>query len=118
MSNDQSRVQLMTLYERTSAKGNRYLSGRLGAAKVVAFEDTKTEKTEGTSTVWTVYLSPGDDRARQGDDAGGARQARQRGGYAPGYAADPAQHPDRPADRGARSRAPAFDDEIPFAGRG
>ena len=33
------KVLLGRLYERTSQKGNRYFSGRLGAARVMLFKD-------------------------------------------------------------------------------
>jgi hypothetical protein len=46
------RVHLFDLRERTSAKGNRYLSGWLGKAAVVAFLDR-----EAAEPVWQVFLT-------------------------------------------------------------
>lgn len=46
------RVHLFDLRERTSAAGNRYLSGWLGKASVVAFLDR-----EADGEVWNVFLS-------------------------------------------------------------
>jgi len=46
------KVLLMELRERTSAAGNRYLSGWLGKASVVAFLDREADE-----PVWQVYLS-------------------------------------------------------------
>ncbi len=49
----QGKVPLCRLYERTSASGNRYFSGRLGGAKVIVFLD---QKAEADVPVWQVYL--------------------------------------------------------------
>lgn len=46
------RVHLFDLRERTSAKGNRYLSGWLGKAAVVAFLDREADE-----PIWKVFLS-------------------------------------------------------------
>jgi hypothetical protein len=53
------RIRLAKLYERVSARGNRYLIGRLGLAKVVMFQGEPTE--DGTPT-WDVYVTPGSDQ--------------------------------------------------------
>jgi hypothetical protein len=61
----QPRVQLCRLFERTSQRGNRYLTGRLGAAKLIAFEarDVPEDQRYGAEAVWNVYLqAPEDDR--------------------------------------------------------
>jgi hypothetical protein len=64
MNND--KVKLFTLYERQSQKsGRRYLTGRLGAASVIVFEDDRTEKNEGTLAIWDVYVQPTPDSARR-----------------------------------------------------
>ena len=57
------RVLLLTLSERTSAKGNAYLSGWLGKASVVAFrgEDDK----HGNPT-WDLFVSEPQPRAEAG----------------------------------------------------
>src|SRR6186997_3079035 len=57
-----NRVLLLTLSERTSAKGNPYLSGWLGKASVVAFrgEDDK----HGNPT-WDVFVSTPEPRPDQ-----------------------------------------------------
>lgn len=47
------RVLLFELRERTSAAGNRYLSGWLGKASVVAFLDREAEE-----PTWQVFVSP------------------------------------------------------------
>ena len=46
------KVLLLELRERTSAAGNRYLSGWLGKASVVAFLDR-----EAAEPTWRVYVS-------------------------------------------------------------
>ena len=55
-SSTSGKILLTTLYERTSQKGNVYLSGLLGRASVVAFRGEPTA--DGTAT-WDVYVSPG-----------------------------------------------------------
>ncbi|CAH0496615.1 hypothetical protein [Novosphingobium sp. CECT 9465] len=47
-----SKVHLFDLRERISASGNRYLSGWLGKASVVAFLDREAEE-----PTWQVYVS-------------------------------------------------------------
>lgn len=56
------RVLLMELRERTSAAGNRYLSGWLGKASVVAFLDR-----DAAEPTWQVFVSP--PQQRQTDTA-------------------------------------------------
>src|SRR3954466_4563064 len=76
-----NRVLLLQLSERTSAKGNRYLSGWLGKASVVAFrgEDDK----HGNPT-WDLFASEPQPRAEVGQERDPARrpQARDAGGPA------------------------------------
>lgn len=47
-------VLLLRLYEKTSAKGNSYFAGRLGAASVVMMRDLHAE---GDDPVWQVFVS-------------------------------------------------------------
>ena len=67
------RVLLLTLSERTSAKGNAYLSGWLGKASVVAFrgEDDK----HGNPT-WDVFVSTPEPRPEAGQERDPARAGR------------------------------------------
>ena len=54
MSQQQShKVHLATLFEKVSAKGNRYYYGRLGAASVVMFLD---ERSESADPKWQLYV--------------------------------------------------------------
>jgi hypothetical protein len=66
-----NRVLLLTLSERTSAKGNAYLSGWLGKASVVAFrgEDDK----HGNPT-WDLFVSTPEPRAEAGQERDPARR--------------------------------------------
>src|SRR3954463_13437378 len=57
------RVLLMQLSERTSAKGNAYLSGWLGKASVVAFQAEEPDKFG--NPVWDVFVSTPEPRAEQ-----------------------------------------------------
>jgi hypothetical protein len=67
-SGQQSKVLVMQLSERTSARGNRYMRGWLGKAAVVAFQG---EKDEAGNQSWDVYVSAPEPREGL---AGGARQ--------------------------------------------
>jgi hypothetical protein len=60
MTAPNQKVLIATLWERTSAKGNSYLSGFLGRARVVAFRSKSTPA--GTPT-WNVYVTPGIERS-------------------------------------------------------
>jgi hypothetical protein len=61
------RIQLCRLFERTSQRGNRYLTGRLGNAKVIAFEaaDLPNDQRYGADLVWNVYLQAPDEERDQ-----------------------------------------------------
>jgi hypothetical protein len=52
------RVLLCRLFERTSAKSPRYFSGRLGIAKLLAFEATDVPEDQGydADVLWNVYM--------------------------------------------------------------
>jgi hypothetical protein len=50
------KVLVCSLWERTSAKGNTYLSGFLGKARIIGFRGEPTA--DGTLT-WNIYLQPG-----------------------------------------------------------
>ena len=68
------KVLLFRLFEKTSANGNRYLFGRLGNAKVVAFIDKDTELKFGATACFNVFLQPGDDGKQQQQSSGSQRQ--------------------------------------------
>ncbi len=62
------RVLLLTLSQRTSAKGNTYLAGWLGKAGVVAFRAEEPDRFG--NPVWEVFVAtpeprPGDGRAEE-----------------------------------------------------
>src|SRR4051812_11991113 len=104
----------MQLSERTSGKGNRYMSGWLGKASVVAFAG---EPDKHGNPTWDLFVSEPQPRAEAGQERDPARrpQARDAGGPAK-PSASPVARGDgwrgpppnvRPAN-GAR-RAPAAD---------
>jgi hypothetical protein len=66
----QTKVLLMQLTQRTSGRGNAYLTGWLGKAKLVGF---KGEPDEHGNERWDVYAA--EPEQRQGN---GSRQARAR----------------------------------------
>jgi hypothetical protein len=55
-------VLLMQLSQRTSGKGNTYLAGYLGKAKLVGFLDQEPDKFG--NPVWNVYAAEPTPRAR------------------------------------------------------
>ncbi len=63
------KVLLMTLSQRTSGKGNAYLSGWLGKASVVAFPG---EADKFGNATWDLFVSPAPPR-QQPSTAGGPR---------------------------------------------
>jgi hypothetical protein len=67
-SGQQSKVLLVELRERTSAKGLRYLAGWMGKARLVAFAG---EADETGHRMWSVYASePDTGPAKEGRDGG------------------------------------------------
>ena len=90
-------VTLARLYERTSAKGNTYLTGRLGLAKIAVLKSRDT--TDDGTQIWNIVIQEAP------DSANGKRHTPKN---AP--AADaPIETPTEPA-----SFDKALDDEIPF----
>ena len=69
MSADQ-KILLVTLWERTSGKGNTYVSGFLGKARIIGFHGEPTA--EGTPT-WDIYVTPGKEQEERGS---GQRESR------------------------------------------
>lgn len=60
MTKPSDKVLLVEVRERTSGSGNRYLSGWLGKASVVAF---LSKDAEAPGDVWQVYVSTPQPRA-------------------------------------------------------
>jgi hypothetical protein len=67
MSIASGKVLLLRLYEKQSARGNQYWIGRLGAAKVVAFPNTKIELQYGAVGAIDVFVQAGNGDAGAGD---------------------------------------------------
>lgn len=55
-------VKLAGLYEKTSAKGNRYFVGRLNGARLLVFANT--DKKEASDPDWLLYVQ---ERSEQGE---------------------------------------------------
>ena len=132
---NQPRVLLMQLSERTSGKGNRYLSGWLGKASVVAFAG---EPDKHGNPTWDLFVSEPQPRAEAGAkspnvgdlerDPARRPQARDAGGPAK-PSASPVARGDgwrgpqyrRPANGAARAPAgehePFYDDDLADIGR-
>lgn len=71
MSGPGEKILLVTLWERTSAKGNTYLSGFLGKARVIGF---RGEPREDGTPVWEIYLQPGKEQEERAGS--GQRESR------------------------------------------
>jgi hypothetical protein len=66
MSAPDGKVLVATLWQRTSGKGNDYLSGFLGKARIIGFRGEPT--TDGTPT-WDLYVEPGKEQEERGGSA-------------------------------------------------
>lgn len=96
------RVHLMDLRERTSAAGNRYLSGWLGKASVVAFLDRDAEE-----PTWQVFVST--PAPRNGNGSGNqSNRTADRSPFTPNNARRPSRR--RPADLGPGELDDGLDD--------
>ena len=114
------KVLLCRLYERTSSKGNRYFTGRLGPAKVIAFIDTEAELKYGATAVFNVYVQDSEIQ-RQGSAAGAGPNAQGHHHQALGDG-DRGHHARRgqrwrPEPPKADSAQPFHDDDISDIGR-
>jgi hypothetical protein len=95
------KVQVATLYEKTSASGNRYFYGYLGAARVVMLLDTKTDNTDPT---WQLFVS-------EGPSQGDRKATEQRKPY---EGATKGRSEQRAMAAAATAQAPFHDDPLPF----
>jgi hypothetical protein len=96
------RVLLMQLAERTGAKGNTYLSGWLGKARLVGFKAKEPDRYG--NEVWEIYAQGPEDR-----DQSPTRNA-ERG--------QRTWDRSRDADRVRDAQAPFYDDTADLEGRG
>jgi len=114
----QPRVKLCTLSIRTSSKGNDYLSGYLGKAKVIGF---RGEPDKYGSDTWDIFVSEPEPR----QDAHDAASPAPRAPAPPGAPPRPRAAPARREGGGSRMEqaasasyqrlgAPGLNDEIPF----
>ena len=98
------------LFEKTSAKGRTYFTGRLGAARCVMLKD---ERVEGTDPVWQIFVQDGDTGPRPethqkpadgplGNSGVGQRKSHQRAPAANGRAARAYRDCQAPLDRDGR----------------
>jgi len=69
MSASDQKVLITTLWQRTSGKGNEYLSGFLGKARIIGFRGAPT--TDGTPT-WDLYVQPGKEQEEAQGSFGGS----------------------------------------------
>lgn len=108
MSGPTNEVLLCSLWQRRSERGNEYLSGFLGKARIIGFRGEPTA--DGTPT-WDIYLQPG----KEQEERAGARAQQ------PHQASTASNAPPRPARAQPASRPPqeAFhSDPLDDIGRG
>jgi hypothetical protein len=67
------KVNLARLFERTSAAGNRYFSGRMGAARIMLFKDERADD----DNVWQLFVQDSDEQPRQGAQTAQGRAQRE-----------------------------------------
>lgn len=101
-------ITALKLYERTSAKGNVYLSGRWGGLRVAVMKSK--DVSDSGDAIWTMRLS---EVTQQQREAAGAERATKLGLESePGSAKRDYQRP--PAERRTGLAVEGVDDEIPF----
>jgi hypothetical protein len=99
-------VPLATLYERESAKGTRYFTGRLGLAKLVMFPGDATA--DGTPT-WNLLIQQPPPKAEAQQQPPRAPQATH-----PSATNTPSPAPRRPYQHRSAPRPAASGDPRPF----
>jgi hypothetical protein len=99
------KILLATLWERTSEKGNRYLSGFLGKARVIGFRGEPTA--DGTPT-WDLYVQPGKEQEK-------AEAERKPASSRPARSEQPQRQQQR--QQQPDPNRPFFDDSIDDVGR-
>jgi hypothetical protein len=98
MSSQTPKVLIATLWQRTSERGNEYLSGFLGKARVIGF---RGEPTAGGIPTWDLYLQPGKEQEE-------CAEARSHQPHQPSAASDRG-HQARRVQRWQRPEAPRAD---------
>ena len=99
-----AKVPLLKLWERTSGKGNRYLSGFMGDASVIGFIDPDESEAKGC-TVWQLY-------AQESQRAADTRKAKNKARRSSGASIRTATAAQAPNGGGHDPRD--HEDEIPF----
>ena len=97
------------MYERTSAKGRRYMTGLWGGVRVAALATSETDR-DG-NPIWEVRLSQAPPRRPAAEAGTESSDDTKRDWQAPAKSARPAPSP--APDRTARQSGP-HDDPIPF----
>jgi hypothetical protein len=106
------RIPLTRLYERTSARGNRYLYGCLGYARVLGFP----RETAAGGIVWELFVveAPAPSPSARRDGADGPKEGEEGQAVA---AVSPSPHP-APQRRRPAARTPAGAPEAEAADEG
>ena len=109
MSADPKKVLLATLWQRTSGRGNEYLTGFLGKARIIGFKGEPTA--DGTLT-WDLYVQPG----KEQEERGGSGQREPRSPTSSSRTGVETWKPKTKAEKPAADR-PFLDDDISDLGR-
>jgi hypothetical protein len=105
-----NKLLVATLWRRTSDKGNEYLSGFLGKARVIGFRGQPTA--DGIPT-WDIYVQPGKEQEER-KAASSARPA----SSSPRPWQQQRQEPRAAARQPKPDPGPPFDDGVEGIGRG
>ena len=114
MSSQTPKVLIATLWQRTSERGNEYLSGFLGKARVIGFRGEPTA--DGIPT-WNLYLQPGKEQEERAEAR--SHQPRQPSAASDrGHQARRVQRWAKPATERLDPNRLFHDDDISDIGRG
>lgn len=79
-------ISVTRLYERTSAKGNPYMTGRMGGVKIAVLKTNETDN-EG-HPIWELKFSPAPSKPRQAEAFSSISQASKGSANSLGASAD------------------------------
>ncbi len=98
---NEPKVKLGRVFEKVSAKGTRYFTGRLGAARILMFQSRETA--DNGDPVWDLYLQEVEDTRPQASQGERPRRRAER-------------RESEPASQGEPFHDDPLDDVLPFEG--
>ena len=110
-------IEMCTMWEKTSERGNQYFFGRAGKMKVIMLKDTRNQ-VEGKDPKWNLMLAPVDPEPTHNAAPRLTAQDRPKPPQKWDSKANPAAptYPQRPAQRrGRKPKQQQPEDNTPFA---